>query len=113
MDLKDGAIAIKGWKETAPERAEDFFTRLCGLGVKTVICTDVSKDGMLGGANVELYQTLSQQFPLDFIASGGVSSVSDLQKAEGPWLIRSDFGQGPVHRGSGFENGFEGGGVRW
>ena len=49
VDLKDGAIAIKGWKETAPERAEDFFTRLCGLGVKTVICTDISKDGMLGG----------------------------------------------------------------
>ena len=63
VDLKDGAIAIKGWKETAPERAED-----------------ISKDGMLGGANVELYQTLSQQFPLDFIASGGVSSISDLQK---------------------------------
>ena len=80
VDLKDGAIAIKGWKETAPERAEDFFTRLCGLGVKTVICTDISKDGMLGGANVELYKTLSQQFPLDLIASGGVSSVSDLQR---------------------------------
>ena len=79
VDLKDGAIAIKGWKETAPERAEDFFTRLCGLGVKTVICTDISKDGMLGGANVELYKTLSQQFPLDFIASGGVTSISDLQ----------------------------------
>ena len=93
VDLKDGAIAIKGWKETAPERAEDFFTRLCGLGVKTVICTDVSKDGMLGGANVELYQTLSQQFPLDFIASGGVSSVSDLQKLKALGLYGAILGK--------------------
>ena len=79
VDLKDGAIAIRGWKETAPERAEDFFARLCGMGVKTVICTDISKDGMLGGANVELYRDLSQRFPLDFIASGGVTSIFDLQ----------------------------------
>ena len=93
VDLKDGAIAIKGWKETAPERAEDFFTRLCGLGVKTVICTDISKDGMLGGANVELYKTLSQQFPLDFIASGGVSSVSDLQKLKALGLYGAILGK--------------------
>ena len=79
VDLKDGAIAIKGWKETAPERAEDFFARLCGMGVKTVICTDISKDGMLGGTNVELYRDLSRRFPLDFIASGGVTSIFDLQ----------------------------------
>ena len=79
VGLKDGAIAIRGWKETAPERAEDFFARLCGMGVKTVICTDISKDGMLGGANVELYRDLSQRFPLDFIASGGVTSIFDLQ----------------------------------
>lgn len=79
VDLKDGAIAIRGWKEIASERAEDFFARLCGMGVKTVICTDISKDGMLGGANVELYQDLSRRFPLDFIASGGVTSISDLQ----------------------------------
>ncbi len=79
VDLKDGAIAIRGWKETAPERAEDFFARLCGMGVKTVVCTDISKDGMLGGANVELYRDLSRRFPLDFIASGGVTSISDLQ----------------------------------
>ena len=93
VDLKDGAIAIKGWKETAPERAEDFFTRLCGLGVKTVICTDISKDGMLGGANVELYQTLSQQFPLDFVASGGVSSISDLQKLKALGLYGAILGK--------------------
>ena len=79
VDLKDGGIAIRGWKETAPEQAEDFFARLCGMGVKTVICTDISRDGMLGGTNVELYRDLSRRFPLDFIASGGVTSISDLQ----------------------------------
>ena len=93
VDLKDGAIAIKGWKETAQERAADFFTRLCGLGVKTVVCTDISKDGMLGGANVELYQTLSQQFPLEFIASGGVSSISDLQKLKALGLYGAILGK--------------------
>ena len=116
VDLKDGAIAIKGWKETAPERAEDFFTRLCGLGVKTVICTDISKDGMLGGANVELYQTLSQQFPLvspGLHRLGRCVKCSRLTKAESPGPVRGHPGKSPVHRGPGFEDGFEGGGVRW
>ena len=80
VDLKDGAIAIRGWKETVPEPAEQFFARLCALGVRTVICTDVSRDGMLGGTNVALYQGLSRQFDLDLIASGGVSSIEDLQQ---------------------------------
>ena len=93
VDLKDGAIAIRGWRETVPERAEHFFSRLCGMGVKTVICTDISKDGMLGGANVELYKTLSQQFPLDFIASGGVSSVLDLQRLKALGLYGAVLGK--------------------
>lgn len=80
VDLKEGAIAIRGWKETAPEPAEQFFARLCDLGVRTVICTDVSRDGMLGGTNVALYQALSRRFDLDLIASGGVSSIEDLQQ---------------------------------
>ena len=62
------------------EPAEQFFARLCALGVRTVICTDVSRDGMLGGTNVALYQGLSRQFDLDLIASGGVSSIEDLQQ---------------------------------
>lgn len=78
VDIKDGKIAIKGWLETAQDRVEDFFTKLCKLGVSTVICTDVSKDGMLAGTNVDLYRQLSQQFSLDLIASGGVSSREDL-----------------------------------
>lgn len=80
VDIKDGKIAIKGWLETAQESVEDFFTKLCKLGVSTVICTDVSKDGMLAGTNVDLYRQLSQQFSLDLIASGGVSSREDLAR---------------------------------
>lgn len=80
VDIKDGKIAIKGWLETAQESVEDFFTKLCRLGVSTVICTDVSKDGMLAGTNVDLYRQLSQQFSLDLIASGGVSSREDLAR---------------------------------
>lgn len=78
VDIKDGKIAIKGWLETAQDSVEDFFTKLCKLGVSTVICTDVSKDGMLAGTNVDLYRQLSQKFSLDLIASGGVSSQEDL-----------------------------------
>lgn len=80
VDIKDGKIAIKGWLETAQDSVEDFFTKLCKLGVSTVICTDVSKDGMLAGTNVDLYRQLSQQFSLDLIASGGVSSQEDLAR---------------------------------
>lgn len=80
VDIKDGKIAIKGWLETAQDSVEDFFKKLCKLGVGTVICTDVSKDGMLSGTNVELYRQLSQQFSLDLIASGGVSSREDLAR---------------------------------
>lgn len=80
VDIKDGAIAIRGWKETAPEPVEDFFAALCAIGVRTVICTDVSKDGMLGGTNVELYRTLSERFAIDLVASGGVSSSEDIRR---------------------------------
>lgn len=80
VDIKDGKIAIKGWLETAQDSVEDFFTKLCKLGVSTVICTDVSKDGMLAGTNVDLYHQLSQKFSLDLIASGGVSSQEDLTR---------------------------------
>lgn len=80
VDIKDGKIAIKGWLETAQDSVEDFFTKLCKLGVSTVICTDVSKDGMLAGTNVDLYRQLSQKFSLDLIASGGVSSREDLTR---------------------------------
>ena len=80
VDLSDGMVAIKGWREVSAISCMDFFERLETLGVKTVICTDISKDGLLGGTNVELYRTLSEKFSIDIIASGGVSTLDDIIK---------------------------------
>ena len=78
VDLKDGFVAIKGWTETSDLTAEDFFARMEDIGVKTVICTDISRDGAMGGTNRALYKKLSERFSIDLIASGGVSSMEDI-----------------------------------
>ena len=78
VDLKDGFVAIKGWTETSTLTADAFFARMEQLGVKTVICTDISRDGAMKGTNRELYKTLSEKFSIDPIASGGVSSIEDI-----------------------------------
>ena len=93
VDLKDGAIAIKGWRETAPEPAEAFFQRLVDWGVRTVICTDVSRDGMLGGTNVALNQSLAERLPLQLIASGGVSSLEELRRLKALGLYGAILGK--------------------
>ncbi|MDO5545770.1 MAG: 1-(5-phosphoribosyl)-5-[(5-phosphoribosylamino)methylideneamino]imidazole-4-carboxamide isomerase [Eubacteriales bacterium] len=79
VDLKDGYVAIKGWTETSDLRAEDFFETMQNLGVKTIICTDISRDGAMKGTNRELYRELSEKFSIDLIASGGVSSMEDVK----------------------------------
>ena len=79
VDLKDGLVAIKGWTETSDLTADDFFARMETLGVRTVICTDISRDGAMKGTNRELYRELSQKYAIDLIASGGVSSLEDVQ----------------------------------
>ena len=78
VDLKDGFVAIKGWTETSTLTADAFFAQMEELGVKTVICTDISRDGAMKGTNRELYRTLSEKFSIDLIASGGVSSIEDI-----------------------------------
>ncbi len=78
VDLKDGFVAIKGWTETSDLTAEAFFEKMQALGVKTVICTDISRDGAMKGTNRELYKSLSEKFTIDLIASGGVSSLEDI-----------------------------------
>ena len=78
-DLLDGRVAVRGWEQTSAWTAEDFFRHLTEIGVKTVICTDISRDGMLAGSNHGLYEKLSSAFPLDLIASGGVSGAEDLR----------------------------------
>ena len=79
IDIKDGKVAIKGWTETADITAEDFCADMEQIGVKTVICTDISKDGAMQGANHDLYMRLSEKFKMNFIASGGVSSMDDVK----------------------------------
>ncbi len=78
-DIADGKIAIRGWKEKSAYTAEDFFAKMQALGVKTVVCTDISKDGAMKGTNLELYKTLSQTYTVDIVASGGVSSIEDVK----------------------------------
>ena len=79
-DVRDGHIAIKGWLETSQCTLEDFLARMQEIGVKTVICTDISRDGAMRGTNLELYSRLSKSFGMDIVASGGVSSLSDVEE---------------------------------
>ena len=79
VDLKDGFVAIKGWTEKSQWTAEAFFSDLEKLGVSTVICTDISRDGAMQGTNRQLYRELSQKYNIQLIASGGVSSLEDVQ----------------------------------
>ncbi len=79
-DLRDGRVAIKGWREDSGLTAEDFLRKVEALGVRTVICTDISRDGAMRGANAELYERLQREFGLDLIASGGVSSLEDVAR---------------------------------
>lgn len=79
VDMKDGMVAIKGWLEVSSLSCFDFCQKMQDLGVKTIICTDISKDGMMSGTNRELYRELSNRFSLNVIASGGVSSMDDIE----------------------------------
>ncbi len=79
VDLKDGYVAIKGWTEKSAITADEFFSYLGSIGVKTVICTDISKDGAMKGTNLELYKALSEKYSMNIVASGGVSSLEDIR----------------------------------
>ena len=79
VDIKDGYVAIKGWTEKSQYSAYDFCCKMVGTGVKTIICTDISKDGAMQGTNRQLYKELSEKFSIDITASGGVSSLEDVK----------------------------------
>lgn len=78
-DLKDGQVAVKGWLETSKVSGMDFLAEVESLGVKTAICTDISRDGAMRGTNRELYKELSEKFSMDIVASGGVSTIDDIK----------------------------------
>lgn len=79
-DLKGDIVAIRGWREESPYRRDDFFAKMQSLGVRTLICTDIAKDGAMQGTNLPLYRELSERFSVDIIASGGVSTLDDVKK---------------------------------
>lgn len=79
-DVKDGCIAIKGWLETSAVTLEDFLGNMEQIGVKYIICTDISRDGAMKGTNLPLYRQLSQKFQVNITASGGVSHLQDIRQ---------------------------------
>ncbi len=80
VDIKDGYVAIKGWTEKSEYDCFEFCEKMQNLGVKTLICTDISKDGAMQGTNHALYRELSDKFNIQIVASGGVSSIEDVKK---------------------------------
>jgi phosphoribosylformimino-5-aminoimidazole carboxamide ribotide isomerase len=80
-DVKDGKIAVSGWTNITEIGLTDFLKYYKGMGVNQVLCTDIAKDGMMQGSSIDLYRDLVKTFPtMKLIASGGVSSVEELDK---------------------------------
>lgn len=92
-DLRDGKVAIRGWREDSGLTAEDFLRRIEAMGVRTVICTDISRDGAMRGTNTELYERLQREFGLELIASGGVSSMEDVARLKALGLYGAIIGK--------------------
>ena len=82
VDISNGYVAIKGWTEVTDKTVDEMFQELIDYGVRTVICTDISKDGAMEGTNIELYRRLVEDYGdyVDIIASGGISTMDDLEK---------------------------------
>ena len=78
-DVKNGYIAIKGWLEESAYTLDAFLAEMQKIGVRTVICTDISKDGAMNGTNRDLYRSLNERYNMDIVASGGVSSMEDVR----------------------------------
>ena len=82
-DVRNGKISINGWKEDAEEDLLPFLKKYVDAGVKNVLCTEISKDGTLGGPAFELYANVMKEYPdLHLIASGGVSCIEDIKALE-------------------------------
>ena len=93
VDIRDGFAAIRGWKETSSLKAMGFCRDLHNRGVSNIICTDISRDGMLGGTNRELYRRLSGITGLDITASGGVSGIEDIRELKALGLYGAIIGR--------------------
>lgn len=80
VDIKDGKVAVKGWTEVLNTDCFEFCKKLEKTGVNGIICTDISKDGLLGGTNIGLYEKLAAEFTMNITASGGITTIDDIRK---------------------------------
>ena len=80
IDVKNNKVAVEGWEELSNVNSVELCKELEKIGVKTIVYTDISKDGMLIGPNFDIYEKLSKETNLDIIASGGISSIEDVKK---------------------------------
>ena len=78
-DIKDGIVAVSGWTELSEFDIYDFCKDIENIGIGTLICTDISKDGLLSGTNMQLYRELRQKLTIKLIASGGISTIDELK----------------------------------
>ena len=93
-DVRNGKISINGWKEDSSEDLLPFLRKYIDAGVKTVLCTEISKDGTLAGPAIELYQRVMEAYPeLHLIASGGVSSIEDIKALDAASIPAVVFGK--------------------
>ena len=93
VDLKDGKVAVRGWLETSARDGLDFIRALESRGVRTVIVTDISRDGAMKGTNLDLYKTITSGWSMDITASGGVSTLDDLRNLKASGLYGAIIGK--------------------
>lgn len=93
IDIKDKMVAIKGWTEKSEKDAFTFCGEMQELGIGTIICTDISRDGAMRGTNLELYKRLSDEFSMNIIASGGVSGLDDIRALKAMGLYGAIIGK--------------------
>ena len=93
-DVRNGRVSINGWKEDSQEELIPFLDRYLSEGMRNVLCTDISKDGMLQGPSIALYREVMEHYPdCHLIASGGVSSMDDIRALEAAGIPAGVFGK--------------------
>ena len=96
VDVKDGYVAVRGWTEVSGRECFDFCRELESIGIRTVISTDISKDGMESGTNRDLYARLRDELSMNIIASGGISTLDDLAAVRDLGVYGAIVGRVPV-----------------
>ena len=93
-DVREGKISINGWQEDSGIDLMEFIEDYMSRGVRNVLCTDINKDGMLQGPNITLYKSIMKRFPdCKLIASGGVSSMEDIEALDRAGIPAVVFGK--------------------